>query len=88
MSSFRDPVDLGKISVQYVDVFFVTANTETPVPHSLGGTVVGSVVVRKNKKCDIRDGQMPPASNVVQLVCDTDAVTATIRVEALNFLDR
>lgn len=88
MSEFLGPVSLGKISVQYVRVHFPTANVEIPVPHGLGIVAMGAVVVWKDKFCDIKGGSMPPASNVLFMVSDTDLVTATIRVEAINLSQR
>lgn len=87
MSQYYGPVNLGKISVQYVRVHFPTANHEVAVPHDLGSEARWSLA-GKDKFCDIKDGSMPPASNVLFLVCDTDLVTATIRVEAVNITQR
>jgi len=84
VSTRFDPIQLGGISVQYVRVFFSKANVETPIPHDLGVGVIAATVAKVDKFCRIKDGQMPPAPNAVQLVSDTDAVTATIRVEAVN----
>lgn len=88
MSSPSQVFTSGVLEWQYVDVYFPTALVETPVQHQLTGQFVGWTVVRKRDYCDIKDGVMAPASTVLQLVCDTDDVLATIRVEAVRIPPR
>lgn len=88
MSLRDEALHLGLISVQYVRVYFSKANQETPVKHDLAGEVLGAAVVKKDQTCDIWSGQMPSAPNVLYAVCDTDGVTATFRVEAVNVSER
>lgn len=87
MATRYDPIDLGPIAVQFVRVFFAKANTEVPVPHDLREPI-GWPLVSADKKCIISNGQMPQAPNVLQLVSDTDTVTATILVMAVNRTER
>ena len=88
MSIVGDPIDLGPISVQWVPVFFAKANDDVPVEHQCRGAFVEASVAWKDKFCDIRGSQMPPGSNVVHLVSDTDGVTAVIRVVTMNLAER
>ena len=88
MNGPYDPIDLGPISIQWVRVYFTKAGVNTPVPHGLRGTIMEASLARSDKPCILSDGQMPPAPGVVQLVSDTDKVTATIRVMAVNTSER
>ena len=88
MSQFFEPVSLGPVSVQCVQVFFPVAGIETPVPHKLGVVAMGGAVLTLDKAAIINSGVTPPASNVLFMVSDTDRVTATILVVAINFQGR
>lgn len=88
MSLASDPISLGPFMVQYVPVFFAKANDDVPVEHRCRGRFVEASIAWKDKFCDIRGSQMPPASNVVHLVSDTDGVTATIRIVTVNLAER
>lgn len=88
MSAPDGPFTQGVIEFQYVEVFFAAANDEVPVSHRLTGQYVGWTLVGIDTYARVKNGQMPPASNVVQLVCDTANVTATIRVEAVRVPQR
>lgn len=88
MSLQGDPITIGPITMQWVQVYFARANDDVPVQHGCPGRFVEASVAWKDKFCDIRGSQMPPASNVVLLVSDTDGVTATIRIVTLNLAER
>jgi hypothetical protein len=76
----QDPVVTGPIQTQWVKVFFPTADTPYPVVHKCKGILMECSVARVSDYCRIKESQMPPGSNVVQLVSDTAGVEATIRV--------
>jgi hypothetical protein len=82
------PINLGRVSVQFVRVYFSAANVDVPVPHDLRVVPIGWSVARIDTHAIIKDSQMPPAPNAIYLVSNTAGVTATIRVEAVNFSER
>jgi len=88
MNQGSKPIVLGPITFQILEVFFSTAGAMQSFSHDLGLVPRGSIILGVDKPCIIYRGQMPPASNVVNLVSDTDAVTATILVLALNLTER
>jgi hypothetical protein len=88
MNQGSKPVVFGPITFQILEVYFSHAGAMESFSHDLGLIPRGSIVLGIDKPCIIYRGQMPPASNVLNLVCDTDAVTATILVLALNLTER
>jgi hypothetical protein len=88
MSSPTQVFTSGPMEWQYLDVYFPTAGVVTPVPHQLTGQFVGWTLVRKSEYSDVKDGPMPVAPGALQLVCNTDGVLATIRVEAVRIPPR
>jgi hypothetical protein len=77
-------LDLGKIAVQYVPVYFALADVDTPISHSLGRTILGCSVVDVDTYCRIKSSTMPKGKFSLSLVCDTAGVTALIRIEAMS----
>lgn len=89
MNQGNRPVVLGPLTFQIIDsVFFTKALAMKSVSHDLGLVPRGFLVLGVDKPCIIYRGQMPHASNVLNVVSDTDAVTATILVLALNLTER